>query len=223
MKKYACTVCGYVYDEQKGMPETGIAPGTQWEDVKEDWVCPICGASKAEFKAQGGEAPPSKPMPVMHMDTPEDMKELSALEMSVLCSNLARGCEKQYKQEEASLFTALAAFFKAACAPVKAPDMAQLLTLVQSDLEQGIPAANTLSAAAMDRGAMRALVWNEKVTRILKSLLARYEKEGDAMLQNTGVYVCTICGFIYVGDNPPDLCPVCKVPGWKFQKVEGRE
>ncbi|MEG1471763.1 MAG: rubredoxin, partial [Clostridia bacterium] len=53
-------------------------------------------------------------------------------------------------------------------------------------------------------------------------LLARYEKEGESMLANTNVYVCTICGFVYIGDQPPELCPVCKVPAWKFEKVEGR-
>ena len=60
------------------------------------------------------------------------------------------------------------------------------------------------------------------MTRMLNSLLKRYEQEGDAMLENTGVYVCTICGFVYVGDSAPELCPVCKVPDWKFEKIEGR-
>ncbi|WP_423838254.1 rubredoxin-like domain-containing protein [Synergistes jonesii] len=47
-------------------------------------------------------------------------------------------------------------------------------------------------------------------------MLTRYEKEGEAILGNTGVYVCTICGFMFVGDSPPQICPVCKVPSWKF-------
>ncbi|MFA6934481.1 MAG: hypothetical protein WCR70_04360 [Sphaerochaetaceae bacterium] len=81
--------------------------------------------------------------------------------------------------------------------------------------------AKAVSLEEEDRGAMRALVWSEKVTRILKSLLLRYEKEGNQMLDKTGVYVCTICGFIYVGENPPELCPICKVPSWKFEKIEG--
>ena len=55
-----------------------------------------------------------------------------------------------------------------------------------------------------------------------QSLLERWQKEGAAMLANTGVWVCTICGFIYIGSEPPALCPVCKVPSWKFEKVEGR-
>ncbi len=72
-----------------------------------------------------------------------------------------------------------------------------------------------------DRGALRCQVWAEKVTRMLQSLLTRYQTEGEKMLENTGVYVCTICGFVFIADEPPALCPVCKVPSWKFEKVGG--
>ncbi|MFK5915421.1 MAG: rubredoxin [Woeseiaceae bacterium] len=44
-----CLLCDYVYDEEKGDPEHGIAPGTKWEDVPEDFLCPDCGASKLDF------------------------------------------------------------------------------------------------------------------------------------------------------------------------------
>ncbi len=50
MKKYQCLVCGYVYDEAAGVPEDGIAPGVKWEDVPEEWECPECGVSKADFE-----------------------------------------------------------------------------------------------------------------------------------------------------------------------------
>jgi len=150
------------------------------------------------------------------------MQQLSSLEISALCTNLARGCEKQYKPEEAALFNELAGYLKTASAPAKDPDFNKLIALIEKDLEEGFPSANTVASDVKDRGALRALVWSEKVTRILKSLLTRYQKEGEAMLQNTGVYVCTICGFVYIGDTPPDICPVCKVPNWKFEKVEGR-
>ena len=79
-----------------------------------------------------------------------------------------------------------------------------------------------MAGEAADRGALRALLWSEKVTRVLRSLLARYAQEGDRMLEHTGVYVCTVCGFVFVGETAPALCPVCKVPGWKFEKMEGR-
>ncbi|HHJ38424.1 MAG: rubredoxin [Methylothermaceae bacteria B42] len=49
-KKYVCVVCGYIYDEAEGDPEDGIPPGTRWEDVPDDWVCPDCGATKDDFE-----------------------------------------------------------------------------------------------------------------------------------------------------------------------------
>ena len=52
MAKYVCLVCGYVYDEAEGDQDSGIAPGTLWEDVPEDFVCPLCGAGKEEFEAE---------------------------------------------------------------------------------------------------------------------------------------------------------------------------
>lgn len=50
MKAYMCVICGYVYEEAKGVPDQGIAPGTKWEDVPENWTCPDCGASKGDFE-----------------------------------------------------------------------------------------------------------------------------------------------------------------------------
>jgi len=52
MKKYECSVCGYVYDPEQGDPKNGIEPGTPFEDLPEDWVCPSCGAEKEAFTAQ---------------------------------------------------------------------------------------------------------------------------------------------------------------------------
>ena len=222
MGKYVCSVCGYIYDEAKGIPEAGIAPGTTWEELPADWVCPLCGATKSEFEKQGGSAASPENKPISVIDPSTDMKEMSPLEVSALCTNLARGCEKQYKPEEAALFKELARYFKTATAPAKDVDFNQLSALIEKDLTEGFPNANAVASDAKDRGALRALTWSEKVTRIQKSLLTRYQKEGDAMLENTGVYVCTICGFIYIGDTLPEICPVCKVPNWKFEKIEGR-
>lgn len=49
-KKYLCVVCGYIYDEEAGDQDTGIAPGTRWADVPADWICPDCGATKDDFE-----------------------------------------------------------------------------------------------------------------------------------------------------------------------------
>ncbi|KON79350.1 rubredoxin [Azoarcus sp. PA01] len=50
MKTWQCVVCGFTYDEAAGMPDEGIAPGTRWEDIPNDWSCPDCGVAKADFE-----------------------------------------------------------------------------------------------------------------------------------------------------------------------------
>ena len=207
MKQYQCTICGYIHDE---------ASGGKWEDLPDDWKCPICGAGKDAFKVK------EEPNPQAAPEKPAVEKELSPMEMSVICSNLARGCDKQYLNEEAENFKKLADFFKGQAEPAQDASTAKLLELIDRDLSTGFPYGNAVAKEAPDRGALRCQVWREKVTRMLQSLLTRYEAEGEKMLQNTGVWVCTICGFIYVGDEAPERCPVCKVPAWKFEKVERR-
>lgn len=209
--KYVCSICGYVYDEDK--------EGIPFADLPESWTCPMCGAPKALFEPEEQETAQAAAAPIeMH----GDLKKLSAGELSALCSNLARGCEKQYKDAEAALFRQLADFFASAVPPVPDADMALLAEQLQSDLGEGYPALRSAAVADGDRGTQRICVWGEKVTNILKSLITRYQKEGDALLQDTQVWVCTVCGFVYIGDTPPELCPVCKVPAWKFEKIERR-
>lgn len=48
-RKWECIVCGWIYDEAEGLPEEGIPPGTKWEDVPHDWVCPDCGVGREDF------------------------------------------------------------------------------------------------------------------------------------------------------------------------------
>ena len=222
MKSDVCSICGYMYDEAKGSPDTGVPAGTRWADLSEGWVCPLCGASKAEFHpvdeskqtvekgAQDGAGPLGS------------LTALAALEMSAVCSNLARGCDKQYLAQEAGWYRELEAYFKASVGSADEASYDALLALAQNDLDNGIPAAQAIAKVESDRGAQRALVWDDKVTRIHKSLLDRYQRDGEAMLEGVNAYVCTACGFIFLGTEPPELCPVCKVPAWKFEQVEGR-
>ena len=213
VKKWVCGICGYVYDEAK--------EGVAFDALPDDWVCPLCGADKSAFSPQQPTSEPkAPPAPIHHVG---DMRQLSAGELSAVCSNLARGCEKQYKEQEAALFREIADFLSAAQPPEADPSLDKLLDLIRQDLNQGYPALNAAAKAAGDRGTQRICVWGEKVTRMLEALLNRYQKDGEAFLQNTQVWVCTVCGFIYVGDSAPQLCPVCKVPAWKFEQVEGRD
>lgn len=208
--KYVCQICGYVYDETREK-----AP---FEQLPADWKCPLCGAAKTDFKpeAPGGEKVKSAAAPIE-----ADLVELSAGQLAALCSNLARGCEKQYKEEEAGLFRELAEYFTAAVPPVSDPTVEKLAADLREDAENYAGVRATVDADG-DRGAARVCVWGEKVTRMLSSLVNRYLTEGERMLEGTSIWVCSVCGFVYIGDQAPELCPVCKVPAWKFEKVEGR-
>lgn len=53
MEEYVCDLCDYVYNPEKGDPEAGVKPGTKWEDLPDDWVCPVCGARKTDFFVKG--------------------------------------------------------------------------------------------------------------------------------------------------------------------------
>lgn len=203
MKEYICTVCGYVHKTDGELPQ--------------DFICPLCGAGRDAFKLKE-ENNAQTAIEKSHTE-----KELSAMEMSIICSNLARGCEKQYLPKESENFKKLSEFFRSKAQPEDMASYEKLLELIEQDLSSGFPYGNIVAGKQPDRGALRCQVWAEKVTRMLQSLLLRYRTEGDKMLENTGVYVCTVCGFVYVGNEPPKLCPVCKVPDWKFEKVERRE
>ena len=81
--------------------------------------------------------------------------------------------------------------------------------------------ARHTAATVSDRGALRVLTWTEKVSMMAKSIIEQYRSNPN-FLDNTNVYVCDICGFIYIGDEPPAICPVCKVPGFLILKVKRR-
>ena len=236
--RYICMICGYVYDDAKEK--------VPFESLPASWKCPLCGAAKSDVKPEAiPEAKPaakvepaSQPTkadpastptkastpPTAQIDAPvtedSDLKKLSPGKLSALCSNLARGCEKQYKPEEAGLFRELADYFASVTPAIEDASVENIAALLWSDIDNysGLRAA---ADEASDRGAARVCVWGERVTRMLSSLVIRYLNEGEALLADTNIWVCTILGFVYIGDEAPELCPVCKVPAWKFEKIEG--
>ena len=206
--KYICSVCGYIYDES--------SQAVSFSDLPNEWVCPLCGAPKALFNVKEEEK-----TQVEFKAIDEDLTELSIGQLAALCSNLARGCRKQYKEEEALLFDKLSDYFTASVKPIDDVTVEKLAAKLSEDIDL-YPGVRATVDSQKDRGAARVCVWGDKVTRILESLVSRYLKEGEKMLEGKNVYVCSVCGFVYIGDKAPDLCPVCKVPSWKFDKVEGR-
>ena len=210
--KYKCKICGYIYDDAKEK--------IPFKDLPDDWKCPLCGALKSDFAPVEEEKKESKKV-ILDEDL-DEMEGLTVAQLSALCSNLARGCEKQYKFDEMKLFMELADYFASVSRPTETTDVEGIYRRITEDLDTTYPIVSGTASEYGDRGAQRIRVWGEKVTRMLDSLAGRYLKEGEKMLENTQVWVCTICGFVYVGDEPPELCPVCKVPSWKFQKMEAR-
>lgn len=208
--RYICQICGYVYDDGKEK--------IPFEQLPDDWKCPLCGAAKSDFRP---EAPKEDVKPAAVNTEAADLRNLTAGQLAAVCSNLARGCEKQYKAEEAVLFNELAAYFTSITPAVDDATAENVAKLLQDDIES-YPNVRAVADQNSDRGAARICVWGEKVTRMLSSLVNRYLREGEAMLADTEIWVCTVCGFVYIGDQPPELCPVCKVPPYKFEKVERR-
>jgi rubredoxin-NAD+ reductase len=97
MKKWECIVCGWVYDETKGDPDSGLAPGTRWEDVPDDWICPDCGVGKDDFEMI--EATESETDVPHHQD--EDSTDHVIAPVIILGTGLAGyGLAKEFRKHD---------------------------------------------------------------------------------------------------------------------------
>lgn len=146
----------------------------------------------------------------------EDLRSLSDYEIALICSNLARGCEKQYLFEEQKVFLELAKHYED-----KELGKAGTLTDVKDWVVNDIAEYNhAFEIVGDDRGAKRVLTWSSKVTTLTNIILDNYAKKGLDYLKNTKIWVCDICGFVFIGDVPPEVCPICKVPSFKILEVK---
>ena len=209
MGKYRCTICGYIYDE--------TIEKIKFDDLSDDWVCPLCAASKDLFEEIAGYN--NKQQIVENSDLEhEELRQLTDYEISLICSNLARGCEKQYLDEERSLFSELAKYYES-----RAENQEGTLSVLKNKLVEDIREFNTAMDIAdkyHDRGAKRIITWANKTSNILKMIIDNYQKKGLDYIKNTKIWVCDICGFVFIGDIPPEICPICKVPNFKILEVK---
>jgi rubrerythrin len=153
-------------------------------------------------------------------------------------SNLAKACEKQFRTREAELLWKLSGYFDGAVPTVgevlssgradragpsldarKPASFQGLAAALAADETEHFDSIKTEATAAKDRGALRMTVWGSKVNAIQQSVVERYAKQGDALLQDKSVFVCEACGFIFIGQEAPEICPVCKAPRSRFSKI----
>ncbi len=225
--QYRCQACAYIYDEVLGVPSMGIPPNTRWERLSNNFICPRCRFPKSKFtpvqpvfnSSQETNEEKSFKVAIEGVKSHDNMHQMSYGELSALCSHLANSCEIQYLFHEAQQFTVLADYYKTrTCQPMDA-SIDKLAAIMENDLAEAYVRADVAAQAANDRGAKRILKWSQGVTSASSEILSRYKSQGDAFLQNTGVYICEICGYIFIGDTLPRGCPVCHVSNIKIQKV----
>ena len=94
-----------------------------------------------------------------------------------------------------------------------------LISDLNADEAAYLEPIRSAAAAVADRGALRMATWGSKVSAIQKSAADRYEKKGEQLLEGKSVFVCEACGFLFIGEQAPELCPVCKVQSFRFGKV----
>lgn len=221
MSKYICTICGYIYDEDKGYPEADITPGTLWKDIPDSFKCPLCGATKDDFKKVTEERSKIKVSSntESYAKLPDEIK-YSPLELSAIFSNLAKGCEKQYDMEMAGFYNELSSFYNVKSDIDTEPNFENLQNLLNEELDSFFSMVNEIAGKIHDRGSLRALKWAEQVTRMINSHLKKVNSGSIDFIENMNIHVCEICGFIHIGEEKPEICPVCKVPNSKMIKIE---
>lgn len=213
MKKYRCTICGYIYDE--------AVEKVKFTDLPDDWKCPWCGAPKSMFKEITDEntTPKKTNLEVEMTNTEdEDLTEVKPSELAYIFSNLAKSCEKQYLENEEKLFLELSEHYEAMI-NIENGDLNDIISANEKDSTLINQAFNIADKYA-DRGSKRVLTWATKTNNIIKVILSKYQEKGSEYLKNTKVWVCDICGFVYVGNTPPEICPICKVPNLKILEVK---
>ncbi|MFR5856467.1 MAG: rubredoxin-like domain-containing protein [Bacilli bacterium] len=210
MKKYRCTICGYIYDESK--------KNVKFSDLPEDWKCPLCGAPKNLFEEiveDNQTVEVTKETEVITEDN--DLRELSNDEIAYICSNLAKACDKQYLEEEKGLYLELFEYFKSK--DINNGSINNLVEMFNNDANLLNDAFNIVNNYD-DSGAKRVLTWATKTNNIINSIIKNYSVKGIEYIKNNKIWVCDICGFVFIGDVPPQVCPICKVPNFKILEVE---
>lgn len=218
MKKYQCSICGYIYDEE--------IEKVKFNDLPDDWQCPLCGAPKSLFvelvenDSENNNTDKAENDDINNNtdNENEELRELSDQEIAYICSSLARGCEKQYLDNQQKLFQELYEYYEEKIVS-KEGTLDDIFINYDKDITMFNDAMN-VAERYNDSGAKRIITWSLKTSNIIKAILKKYQENGFQDFKNTKIWVCDICGFVYIGNQPPEVCPVCKVPNFKIMEVK---
>ena len=146
--------------------------------------------------------------------------------LSLIFSNFKTAAQKMQKPHLESLFSILSLSCEIQAKNQLREDIlnAEQMDILESyqdemkeELQKNYPEGFKISESFKQRGALRALIWGQKVTSIQNSLIKRFIKQGESIIkENEKIHVCEACGFVIVKDNAPDICPVCKAPSSRF-------
>ena len=177
MKKYRCTICGYIYDEAN--------ENVKFVDLPEDWKCPLCGAPKNLFEEiveDNQTVEVTKETEVITEDN--DLRELSNDEIAYICSNLAKACDKQYLEEEKGLYLELFEYFKSK--DINNGSINNLVEMFNNDANLLNDAFNIVNNYD-DSGAKRVLTWATKTNNIINSIIKNYSVKGIEYIKNNKI------------------------------------
>lgn len=137
--------------------------------------------------------------------------------LTAVFSNLAKAAVKQQKYEVSELLAQLASEY--APSEDSSGSLERLREMLAGDIDSEYPGVFDKGRELGDRGALRAATWGEKVTKAQRGLVDRYGSKGESLLEDKQIFVCEACGFLFLGDQAPDICPVCKAPSLRFAAV----
>lgn len=143
----------------------------------------------------------------------------SAQSMAAICSNMVKACEKQMRTTEMELFKKLQSYYEKRVDSIEPEGFSDLSGYINDDVATRYEELSDRASAGGDRGSLRCMTWGKKVTSIHKSVLARYEKQGESLLEGNTLHVCEACGFIAIAPSVPPMCPICKAPASRFMKI----
>ena len=263
MNSYECNVCGWAYKEAEGCPEQGIVPGTKWEDLPEDFICPVCGAGKEEFRQMAGTP---EPIPAQFDKKVTRNFTYGLFVLTARDGDKDNGCiintaiqaasdpprvsiavnkanythdmilktgqfNLSFLSEESKFATYQRFGFQSGRDTEKlenfpfrrsANGIAYLTeecnAFLSGKVVQSIDlGSHTLFIAEVTDGA----VLSRAPSVSYAYYFANIKPKPDAPKEEKKGWICTICGYIYEGEDLPAdfICPICKHPASDFQRL----